>query len=159
MIMTPFLRGAMLLCTLPLAVCMTTALTPQGQVSETSPLEASAAAAQSRPAETFKAWTLQVTRHIASKKRYPAASIARREQGSVVVAFTIDRQGGLVRSRISRSSGFAALDNAALELVRQAQPFPPPPAGLSVPHINLTLPISYTFGRCGPLDRLFGRCA
>jgi len=146
MSMTRLFQSTMLVCMLSLAGCMTTALAPQ-------------AAAQSQAAETFKAWTLRVNQHIEVKKRYPPASIARREQGRVEVAFTIDRQGRLVRSRIARSSGFAVLDNAALELVRQAQPFPPPPAGLSVPHINLSLPVNYAFGRCGPLDRLFRRCA
>jgi protein TonB len=146
MTMTRLFQSAMLVWMLSLAGCMTIALAPQ-------------AAAQSQVAEAFKAWTVRVNQQIQVKRRYPPASIARREQGRAEVAFTIDRQGRLVRSRIARSSGFAALDNAALELVRQAQPFPPPPAGLSVPHINLSLPVNYAFARCGPLDRLFRRCA
>jgi protein TonB len=145
--MTRLIRSAMFLCMLSLAGCVTAALAPQ-------------AAAQSQAAEAFKAWKLRVTQHMAvRKKRYPPVSIARREQGSVEVAFTIDRRGRLISSRIARSSGFAALDNAALELVRQAQPLPLPPAGLSLPpHVNFTLPVNYRFGLCGPLDRLFRRC-
>jgi periplasmic protein TonB len=146
MTMTRLFRRAMFLCMLSLAGCVTIALAPQ-------------AAAQSQKAEAFKAWVLRVNQHIRVKIRYPPSSIARREEGNVEVAFTIDRQGRLIRSRVARSSGFAALDKAALDLLRQAQPLPPPPAALSPPpHINLTLPVNYRLGRCGPLDRLFRRC-
>jgi protein TonB len=135
MTMTRLFQTATLLCMLSLAECTTLALAPQ-------------AAAQSQAAEV-KAWTLRVNQYIEVKKRYPPASIARREQGRVQVAFTIDCEGRLIGSRIARRSGFAALDNAALELVRQAQTFPPPPASLSVPHINLSLPVTYTLAGCG----------
>ena len=162
MTMTPLLRGAVVLCTLPLAPCMTTALAQQWQINETSPLDARAAATPSRPAEAFKAWTFRVARHIASKKRYPAAASARREQGTVVVTFVLDRQGRLSGNRVLRTSGFATLDSAALELVRQAQPFPAPPSGSAAPRFNMVINIRYELTpplpRCTFLNRLFQPC-
>ncbi|WP_298864151.1 TonB family protein [uncultured Sulfitobacter sp.] len=52
-----------------------------------------------------------------------------RSKGTAVVAFTISSGGGLARVSIARSSGSAALDKAAIGLIRKAAPFPRPPAG------------------------------
>lgn len=51
-------------------------------------------------------------------------------KGVAVVAFAIAPDGSLGRLRILRSSGSQALDTAALDHIRRAQPFPKPPAGL-----------------------------
>jgi protein TonB len=47
--------------------------------------------------------------------------------GSAVVTFAIGPAGGLRSARISGSSGEARLDQMALQTVRSAAPFPPPP--------------------------------
>jgi TonB family protein len=105
-----------------------------------------------------RAWYKQIVRQLESKKQYPAAALPRREQGTVLILFRLDRQGQLVSSRISRMSGSATLDNAGLALVRQAQPFSPPPplAGL-----QFSVPIRYwvyPLPRCTFLNRLFQPC-
>ncbi|RAI53496.1 energy transducer TonB [Rhodobacteraceae bacterium AsT-22] len=50
-------------------------------------------------------------------------------RGEAVVGFTIADNGGLAALGIARSSGSAALDRAALGIVRGAAPFPKPPRG------------------------------
>lgn len=50
-------------------------------------------------------------------------------RGTAVVAFSIAANGGLSSVSLARSSGATALDQAALQLVRGAGPFPRPPAG------------------------------
>jgi protein TonB len=63
------------------------------------------------------------------------AAIARKrlglkgESGSATVTFSIGPAGALRSASISRSSGKAQLDQAALASVRNAAPFPPPPQG------------------------------
>jgi len=52
-----------------------------------------------------------------------------RTRGAAVVAFKVAGNGGLSGASVVRSSGSAALDQAALRLVRRAAPFPPPPRG------------------------------
>jgi periplasmic protein TonB len=47
--------------------------------------------------------------------------------GSATVTFAIGAAGGLRSARISGSSGDARLDQMALQTVRNAAPFPPPP--------------------------------
>ncbi len=44
----------------------------------------------------------------------------------VVLEVTIDREGRLARVAVRRSNGYRALENAALESVRRAAPYPPP---------------------------------
>ncbi|MCX7567415.1 TonB family protein [Sulfitobacter sp. F26169L] len=50
-------------------------------------------------------------------------------RGTAVIAFSISSGGGLSGVSVARSSGSAALDQAAVKLVRRAAPFPRPPAG------------------------------
>ena len=50
-------------------------------------------------------------------------------RGTAVVAFRIAANGGLASVSLARNSGSAVLDQAALQLVRKAGPFPKPPEG------------------------------
>ncbi|ETA50256.1 TonB family protein [Ponticoccus alexandrii] len=50
-------------------------------------------------------------------------------RGTAVVSFTISSGGSIARVGLARSSGSSALDRAAVQIVRQAAPFPRPPAG------------------------------
>jgi protein TonB len=49
------------------------------------------------------------------------------ERGSTTVTFKIDASGKLGYARVSSSSGNAALDQLALQTVRNSAPFPSPP--------------------------------
>ena len=50
-------------------------------------------------------------------------------RGEAVIQFSIAANGGLASASVARSSGSAALDRAALAVVKKAQPFPRPPSG------------------------------
>ncbi|MGP6087522.1 energy transducer TonB family protein [Antarctobacter jejuensis] len=50
-------------------------------------------------------------------------------RGKAVVSFTIGANGGLVSVSLSGSSGSSALDRGAVQVVRNAAPFPRPPSG------------------------------
>ncbi|MPL91995.1 hypothetical protein SDC9_38084 [bioreactor metagenome] len=72
----------------------------------------------------------------ASPARYAAAVIRKIRavpqqrgsgRGTALVGFEIAPGGGLTRVTILRSSGSAPLDAAALDHIRRAAPFPPPP--------------------------------
>lgn len=77
----------------------------------------------------------QIERH----KRVPEG--ARGRSGIVKAAFGMDREGRLTEARIIASSGSAALDQAALDLIRHAQPFPAPPVGMRERELNFVAPI------------------
>jgi periplasmic protein TonB len=86
-------------------------------------------------------WRTQIVTILEHNKRYPADARARGEHGVTRLAFSIDGNGRLLSSRILTSSGSAALDAETLELVRRAQPFPPPPPELA--GSELMVPLSF----------------
>ncbi len=69
----------------------------------------------------------QVLRQIARLRRHKAP-----ERGVVTVGFEIGADGGLRRVAVVASSGSGALDQVALDHIRRAAPFPPPPEGASM---------------------------
>jgi periplasmic protein TonB len=82
---------------------------------------------------------LQVERH----KGYPPAARARHETGIAELAFTLDRNGKVLSSRVVRSSGIASLDQETIDTVRRAQPFPSPPANMPGETFDFTVPIRF----------------
>jgi TonB family protein len=61
------------------------------------------------------------------------------ERGSATVTFSIDADGALGNVRIGQSSSNEQLDQMAIQLVRDAAPFSPPPHGAS----SYTIRIDY----------------
>lgn len=80
-------------------------------------------------------------------KRYPAKARRRREEGTVYVAFTMQRDGTVTAKQIHRSSGHAALDKAALKVLTLASPLPPVPQGVYAgkTSLSLVMPVDYSF--------------
>lgn len=56
---------------------------------------------------------------------------ARRLKGQVVLAIVLTATGGIDKVSIVQSSGSAAADAFAIDMVKRAAPFPPPPPGAS----------------------------
>ena len=52
-------------------------------------------------------------------------------RGSATVVFSIGENGGLRGVKLGRSSGNARIDQLALQTVRSAAPYPPPPSGIA----------------------------
>jgi protein TonB len=88
-------------------------------------------------------WKNAVVGLIERNKRFPIEARDRRQQGVAQVAFTVDRQGRVVASRIVTSSGSSALDKEALDVVQRAQPFPTPPPEVAGAQINFTFPYRF----------------
>jgi len=82
---------------------------------------------------------LQVERH----KGYPASARARHQTGTAELAFTLDRTGRVLASRVVRTSGVAALDQETIDTAQRAQPFPPPPANMPGETFDFTVPIRF----------------
>ena len=102
------------------------------------------ATAPSPPASVSSAtasWQQSLVARLAKLQRYPAQ--ARGVQGVVSLAFTIDRHGGVVSSRIVKSSGSAVLDAEALDLIKRAAPLPSPPADIPDSDLSFVVPIRF----------------
>ncbi|WP_157973463.1 TonB family protein [Tropicimonas sp. IMCC34043] len=86
-------------------------------------------------------WGATIRARIERYKRYPSA--ARRAEGTTTVALTVARDGRLSTVSVARSSGNAALDQAAIAAVRQAGRFPAAPKGLTDASYRFSLPIRF----------------
>lgn len=74
-----------------------------------------------------KKWAAKIRSRIERKKSYPSA--AKGASGVVSVHIRVAASGALAGVKVTRSSGNAALDAAALKAVKSAAPFPAAPAG------------------------------
>ena len=83
-------------------------------------------------------------RQLQRVKRYPASAQAHKEEGIVLLSFSIDRNGHVLAHSIARSSGHAALDNEVLDMIMRAQPLPPFPESMTQTQIDLTVPIRFS---------------
>ena len=99
------------------------------------------AAGKSKPRVSSANWKAKVVSWLRRHQRYPAGAKSRREQGNVQVAFSIDGGGRVKSARISRSSGNAELDRAALDMVRRSSPVPAPPDGETTR--SLVVPVAF----------------
>lgn len=85
-------------------------------------------------------WQSKVQAHLARRKGQLAKSRDKGVQGTVFVRFSIDTGGHVLSVSLSRSSGFPALDQDVLAMVRAASPVPAPP-----PDVNRTLIVPFEF--------------
>jgi protein TonB len=110
-------------------------------------VEAPAAPPHPAPAMTTDAmarFQRLLSSHLEREKRYPRASQQHREQGIVLLRFTMDREGKVLAARIERGSGFAALDQEVLGLVQRAQPLPALPPEIAAAQLELVVPVQFS---------------
>jgi protein TonB len=86
-------------------------------------------------------WQKKLMAHLERFKRYPSASVPR--SARIEVGFTLDRLGHVVSANIRQGSGDPAFDQAALSMLRRADPVPPPPPLVADDGLNFTLPVVY----------------
>lgn len=115
------------------------------------------------PAGCFDAaWARAVTDHVQQFFYYPGVARALHATGLVMVHFIEGRDGSLDMVEVGKSSGEWALDNAAIDIMRKAQPLPAIPDRMHMDWIDLQLPIDFgipnlhltpTPGNCGRAAR------
>lgn len=66
-----------------------------------------------------------------------------RQQGTVKVRFTIDRNGRLLSHQILSSSGHGLLDREISAMLQRASPMPGIPATMNRSQLTVTLPINF----------------
>ena len=95
------------------------------------------------PPSSVIRWQSLLAAHIEHFKRYPIEARSRGEHGIAKVAFTIDHEGHLLRSRIVQSSGSTALDQETLAMLARAQPMPRPPDQLADAELTFVVPVRF----------------
>ncbi len=82
-------------------------------------------------------------KRIYSKVVYPKKAVERGQIGSVRVAVTINRQGNIVNTSVVQASEFDSLNEAALDAVNKAVPYPAVPDAISGSTFEFTAPIKF----------------
>ena len=88
-------------------------------------------------------FTGKVRQRIADAKYYPRIARRRGMEGQPVIAFTLNKEGRLTKVDLAQTSGYQLLDQAALEAVHRAAPYPEIPAELNTNIFQFKLPISF----------------
>ena len=86
----------------------------------------------------------RVRQHLLSKKIPPKGLRMRKKEGTVVVQFTLDRQGNVLSSKLSSPSHIRPFDRATIKMLRQAEPFPPAPQSATWTTRTFNISVHYT---------------
>ncbi|WP_188150401.1 energy transducer TonB [Teredinibacter waterburyi] len=77
-------------------------------------------------------------------KEYPVTLKKMKRQGVVTLQFSIDRNGVVTQAKVTSSSGYKGLDDAALEMLAKASPLPKIPKSMRQDSLTLAIPIEYS---------------
>lgn len=123
-----------------------TPATPRQQVAATprQPVAAAQAAVASAAGPSAADWQRQVLRKLDRNKVYPRAARRLQQEGVVQISFVIDAAGRISNVRVTRSSGSAALDAAAIETARRASPAPGRPTSMDQGSMSLAAAIRFS---------------
>ncbi len=119
---------------------------PKSEVAPDAPKPVAPAIGADAAARAAKlTWQKALMAHLNRNKRYPAG--AARRSAEVAVAFTLDRLGHVVSSSVKRSSGDHAFDDAALAMMKKADPVPPPPPVIADDGLTFEVPVMFRADR------------
>jgi protein TonB len=94
-------------------------------------------------ADGLRSYRLALAREARRFKRYPSRAIERGWGGTVDLRVIVPSDRGLPVVQLTKSSGYPALDEAALDMLRQALPTTPIPAPLQEQGFSVELPIVF----------------
>ncbi|VXB10468.1 Protein TonB [Pseudomonas sp. 8AS] len=105
-------------------------------------------AAVSAPSKAEISWQSKLLSHLSRYKRYPDDARRRGFEGVNRLRFVVDGRGKVLSYALAGRSGSASLDRATLEMIRRAQPLPPPPAEmLQNGQLEIVAPFVYSLDR------------
>jgi periplasmic protein TonB len=102
------------------------------------------AAERATEGAALDAYARTLSAEITRQRRYPAVARMRGWQGTAVLAITLSPGGAVLKSALSRSSGYAVLDEQALKMVAEASPLPSAPPPLRGRALEFELPVVFT---------------
>lgn len=76
-------------------------------------------------------------------KKYPRRARSRRQQGTAVLRFVMDRDGRVLSHSITQSSGYKLLDAEVTAMLERAEPLPKAPADVTAERFTFAVPIAF----------------
>jgi len=95
----------------------------------------------------FAPYLKKIKRRIEDIWSYPPEAFAAKKEGVSTVAFSIDRRGRLMASKIIKSSGHEALDQGTINVIKMAAPYEPFPAEINLSRLHIQATFQYSFLR------------
>jgi periplasmic protein TonB len=117
---------------------------PPEKVEPTNPSPRSTARTDAAAPHIDPSWQTLLFKQLQRFKNYPSGARARNEQGVVILAFTVDRDGHVLSRQIVTGSGYPDLDAEVLTMVERAQPLPAFPASMSQAQQDFSVPIRFS---------------
>lgn len=117
---------------------------PPEKVEQTNPAPRTTVHEVASAPRIDPSWESLLLKRLQEFKSYPMQARSRNEQGVVLLAFSIDRNGHVVSRHIVHGSGYADLDAEVLALVERAQPMPAFPPSMTEAQLDLTVPIRFS---------------
>jgi protein TonB len=112
----------------------------EGQSTATG---ASASASSGGNPGVVRDYFAMVVALLEQRKRYPSRERMKRREGTVQLAFTINRDGSVSGARIAGSSGVTGLDRAAMKMLSDATPLPAVPADVPDNLLSVVVPVEF----------------
>jgi len=94
--------------------------------------------------DEFRRYIASIMRQLHRHKTYPRELKKARIEGTVVLQFTIDRDGRLLASNVKQGSGHDELDRSAMEMLTRANPLPAIPDFMNRDELALAIPVEYS---------------
>jgi protein TonB len=117
---------------------------PPEKVEQTSPAPRTTMEEVASAPRLDPSWTALLVKHLQQFKSYPSEARARNEQGVVLLAVSVGRDGHVLSRRIVQSSGHPDLDAEAMAWIERAQPLPAFPASMTQAEVDdLSIPLRF----------------
>ncbi len=118
---------------------------PKSEATQESPKPVAPAHGVDKAAQVAKlTWQKALMAHFNRHKRYPAS--VQRRTAEVSIRFTLDRRGQVVDYHVKRSSGHSVFDEAALAMMKRANPVPAPPPVIADEGLSFEVPVLFRAG-------------
>ncbi|MCG6206887.1 energy transducer TonB [Rhodopseudomonas sp. HC1] len=115
---------------------------PSNETAKEGPRSVAPAQGVGQAAQRIRAtWQKELVAYLDKHKRYPKE--ANQKNVKIVVGFELDRLGHVLSTRIVEGSGDAAFDQAALDMVKRADPVPAPPPLIADEGLTFSLPVIF----------------
>lgn len=76
-------------------------------------------------------------------KEYPSSARRRRQEGTAVLTFTMNRDGDVLVAHIRRGTGHKALDDEVIKMIERAAPLPALPDDFTQRELTLSVPVQF----------------
>ena len=94
--------------------------------------------------EIRKRYEQELSAWLEKYKTYPPAARMLGQHGKPILRLRIDRRGNVQFSTLERGSSYRLIDEAALEMVKKANPFPAPPSNYPAgEQLEFLIPVSF----------------